>query len=295
MVEILTVKFLVESIAAGAIGHWVSRGLDRLSEPVSDAIKEGQSAEDIARVIDEVSDADAVNKMAASLKFGSIIHLPEVSGMLRHEEKSRLIADILRFAVSVAKEEQSDLLLRGSPVGPASLMMFTREAAKIEQNGVEVTIGGEGRILYFWCLDSDRADELFYRYKSDLLFYRERFNAPFDYLNQFLIYLQVTTDVDDSPFRVSHLNSASLHTLSKQEGPVKEGGEYVITRKKYGLFPYEEWKPYPALDYFDYGEWSSGLAKLLSDAFEVRSWKYLSDAESSNIRDWWESLPKFDS
>lgn len=268
MIELFTIKFLVQAVASGAIGHWVGKGLEGINARVAKMIEEGRDSADIAKAIEEEGVGKEVTELSTKLLSESIFYSGDVSLAKRPEDKVDLIASLLEFADKVAAAENMDLLLRGSPVGPKSLTFFrvgsnTRE---FTPDGVVLSLpwrSGSGSnwhsgIHIVPVLKEETRDTFFEEYCKEMNLVRGHSNDRICYVDKIN---SESFDGEINNFEAMKITGSAV--------------EYYRNLPKTIDAPLIGRDPYVGQDLIRQEDWSAGLSMMIEDLRAIRDLGFL--------------------
>lgn len=259
-----TILFILKSIAGGATGHYLKKGLEKIDKKLAEMFDQGADEKDIQDYVSTHQLESKVEGYAATVAENSII-FPMITGQVPSIElKTEFFLAVIQTCSWLSHTWKMDLLLPGSFLGTPSMTLFRQAnegvpSFKREGPKIEVTEGHDEYINIIPFDDESSVDEYWSKYKDTVLRHKSEaedhmfFKAPFRGV-------QVSTITART---VVFPWSASLPDDRKSQIPFEGGfrGTAVM------------------------GDWHQGVMQMLKGVKEVKELFVLPQSDLSNIKE----------
>jgi hypothetical protein len=173
----IAIIFLLNAIAGGAVGHYVSKGLGKIDKKLVDLMEKGTDPSTISKYITDRGIEKEVTEFADNTIRSSIV-LPMISSdTATVHDKSELFLNFLKVGYQLSNSIKVDLMLPSSLIMKQSFTLFTRNeevVPKLKRDGVTVNIidaqssPSKNKLYIFPVSSDDEKNDLWRQYKESL-------------------------------------------------------------------------------------------------------------------------------
>jgi len=258
-----TILFLLKSIAGGATGHYLKKGLEKIDQKLAEMFDQGADEKDIQEYVSTHDLESKIEGYAAEVAENSII-FPMISDQVPSLElKSEFFLAVIQTGMWLSHSWKIDLLLPGSFLGTPSLSLFRQAENEIPgfvRDGPKIVLT-EGHDSYLSIIpfgDDKSVDEYWNNYKEQVLMHKSESASHMQY---------------ESPCRGAQI---SVVTARSVVFPWKAS----MPKDKQALLSFENISGTVAV-----GDWHQGIAQMLKGAMEIKELFVLPQSDLSNIEE----------
>ena len=241
------VLFLLQAIASGTTGHYLQKALTKADSEVGKLFASGAPVKDIEEAIEKNQVAEQISDIFQDSIKSSIILSDNLEIAATPDDVIQIIEPFVSLGFQIARQENFDLVLPGSPLCAASVSIF-----EVGHNEQKVQI-------------RDRSIE-WNRFAAKLFIVPMEMSAREAYWQNYLNTVRrLRNDSKSSRLRVGH-------AIPK---PEKLSDSFEVQSLTAGSVRYQSESPLMEGRSEQYDDWNNGILAMIDGIKQVKALKYV--------------------